>query len=82
MTFAGLAMIGTGTLLVWAAITGENPITAAGNVLRGRPPGSDPIDLSDAQDDDPTATRRFRGAPLPKADPSDSDAMTPIRPVV
>lgn len=78
MTFAGLAMIGTGAILVWAAVTGENPITAAGNVLRGRPPGSDLIEVGES---DPATDRRFRGDPLP--DPASSgDQLTPIRPVV
>lgn len=35
MTFAGLVLLGIGTVLVWAALTGEHPVDAIADVLSG-----------------------------------------------
>lgn len=48
MTFVGLAFIGTGAVILWAAITGESAIDAAAEALGGAGADStaDPADLT------------------------------------
>ena len=35
MTFASIVLAGVGTVLLWAAIKGENPVEAAADVIDG-----------------------------------------------
>jgi len=43
VTFAALALLGAAIVGIWSAVTNENPLSAAGAVLRGEPQTTTPL---------------------------------------
>lgn len=62
MTFVGISALGLGSVLLWAALTGENPVDAARALLTGTPR------TATFRPADPGAPNPFVGPELPAPD--------------